>query len=128
MGNDDARYLSRFDKYLEHGVYNYLQPDMRTSGISNIINFARKSIKYPHVKIAPHNWNSQMGVIMCLHASKVCPNISMVEDDRFFNHAITLPGFSFHNGQWFIGDQPGWGITLAPDYKKLFLIKERIIA
>ena len=128
MGNDDPRYLSRFDKYLIHGVYNFLQPDMRTYGISNMIAFARKASKYPHVKIAPHNWNSQMGVIMCLHAAKVCPNIPMVEDDRFFNHAIMLPGFKFQDGQWFIGDQPGWGITLAPDYKKLFMIRERIIA
>lgn len=128
MGNDDPRYLNRFDKYLEHGVYNFLQPDMRTYGISNMIAFAGKAMKYPHVKIAPHNWNSQMGVIMCLHAAKVCPNISMVEDDRFFNHAITLPGFKFFDGQWFIGEQPGWGITLASDYKKLFMIRERTIA
>ncbi len=128
MGNDDPRYLSRFDKYLDHGVYNFLQPDMRTYGFSNMLVFARKALKYPHVKIAPHNWNSHMGMIMSLHASKVLPNISMVEDDRFLNHAIMLPGFEFKEGQWFVGDQPGWGITLAPDYKKQFLIKERQIA
>ncbi len=128
MGNDDPRYLKRFDKYLDHGVYNFIQPDMRTYGISNILTFAKKAMKYPHVKIAPHNWNSQMGFIMCLHASKVTPNLSMVEDDRFLNHAIMIPTFEFRNGQWILSNEPGWGIMLTPDYQKLFVTQERVIA
>ncbi|MBO9571321.1 MAG: hypothetical protein J7497_03810, partial [Chitinophagaceae bacterium] len=128
MGNDDPRYLNRFDKYLEHDVYNFLQPDMRTYGFTNMITFARKAEAYPHVKVAPHNWNSHMGVIMCLHASRICHNIAIVEDDRFFNHALMLPGFRFADGQWYLNDQPGWGITLTPDYQKLCTIRERVIA
>lgn len=128
MGDDDPHFLNRFDKYLDHGVYNFLQPDMRTHGFSNMIHFSKKALKYPHVKIAPHNWNSHMGMIMSLHAAKICSNIPVVEDDRFINHAIALPTFNFEHGQYHMGSGMGWGVELLHDYKKMFLIRERKIA
>ncbi|HYH57333.1 MAG TPA: mandelate racemase/muconate lactonizing enzyme family protein [Anseongella sp.] len=118
--------LDHFDRYFEDGVYNYLQPDMRTCGMSNILNLAGKAEKYPHVKIIPHNWQSQFGLVMSLHASKVSNKINFVEDDRFFTHALSLPKYQFRDGQWFVPDEPGWGVALAPDYKQ-FLEEEEIL-
>ncbi len=128
MGDDDVRQLSRFDKYLTHGVYHFLQPDMRTYGFSNMLGLSKKALQYPHVKIAPHNWSSQMGMIMSLHASKISANMNLAEDDRFSNEAILTTGYGFKEGQFFVPDEPGWGISLIPDRRQPAKEGERVIA
>lgn len=125
---EGVKQLDRFDPYFKDGVYNYLQPDMRTCGMSNILNLARKAENHPHVKIIPHNWQSQFGLIMSLHASKISRKIIFVEDDRFFTHALSLPKYHFREGQWFIPDEPGWGVRLAPDHKQFFMGEEIVIS
>ena len=115
---ENIRELEKFDPYLNAGVYNYIQPDMRTSGLSNILNTARKASKFPHIKLIPHVWQSQFGLIMSLHASKIQRNIRYVEDSRYFEHAFITSGYSFKDGQWFIPNRPGWGIELSPERQK----------
>lgn len=117
-GENMSKELEKFDQYLKDGVYNYIQPDMATSGFSNIIRTAKKAENYPHVKLIPHVWQSQLGLIMSLHASKIQSNITYVEDSRYFEHAFNTSGYLFKDGQWFIPDKPGWGVELAPDYKQ----------
>lgn len=110
--------LNKFDQYLEDKIYKYLQPDMRTAGLSNILRLAQKAERYPGVKIIPHNWQSQLGLIMSMHASKISGNIPFVEDDRFATHAFSTLKYAFKDGQWHIPEAPGWGIDLIPDYKE----------
>ncbi len=125
---ENIRELDLFNQYIEDGVYNFLQPDTRTSGVSYILDFARRVAKYRHVKIVPHNWQSQLGMIMSLHLSKICHNIPMVEDDRFFNHAFMGLKYQFQDGQWHVPDEPGWGLMLAPDYKQFCTEEEVVIS
>jgi L-alanine-DL-glutamate epimerase-like enolase superfamily enzyme len=119
--------LKLFDPYLADGVYNYLQPDMHTCGFSNILAFSKKAEAYRQAKVIPHVWQSQVGLIMSLHISRVQKNITYVEDSRYFEHAIIPRGFVFHDGQWFIPETPGWGIEWAPDYKQYITGKETVI-
>jgi len=119
--------LKLFDSYLADGVYNYLQPDMHTCGFSNILSFARKASSFPHVKVIPHVWQTQVGLIMSLHIAKILKNIPYVEDSRYFEHAIIPGGYVFREGQWFIPEKPGWGIEWAPDYMKYISGKELVI-
>src|SRR5690606_28796002 len=111
---EDIKDIESLTNLMNDGIYNYLQPDMRTWGMSNILRATRHAQQYPHIKVIPHNWQSQIGLVMSLHAAKICKNMVFVEDDRFHNHAIILSGYRFDNGQWFVSDEPGWGIHLSP--------------
>lgn len=119
--------LKLFDQYMLDGVYNYLQPDMHTCGFSNILACAKKAQLFRHIKIIPHVWQSQLGLIMSLHASKIQKNINYVEDSRYADHAVTTGGYTFKEGQWFIPSKPGWGVDLNPDYKQFMVDKEVVV-
>lgn len=125
---ENIRNLEAFDSYCEAGVYNFIQPDMPTSGFSNILRTAQKARKYPHVKLIPHVWQNQFGLIMSLHASKIQWNIPYVEDSRYFEHAINTSGYLFKDGQWFIPEKSGWGVFLSPDYAQYLVDKEIVIS
>ncbi|HRI79171.1 MAG TPA: enolase C-terminal domain-like protein, partial [Cyclobacteriaceae bacterium] len=119
--------LSLFDQYMTDGVYSYLQPDMHTCGFSNIMALARKAQAYPHIKIIPHVWQTQLGLLMSLHSSLIQKNINHVEDSRYTDHAITPVGYKFTEGQWFVSDKPGWGVELTPGYKQFVTEKEIVV-
>jgi L-alanine-DL-glutamate epimerase-like enolase superfamily enzyme len=125
---ETIRDLKVFDQYYKDGVYHYIQPDMATSGMSNVLFTAKKAESYPHVNLIPHVWQNQLGLIMSMHASKIQKNIPFVEDSRFFEHAFITNGYTFHQGQWFIPDKPGWGIELSADYKQYMVGKETILS
>ena len=118
--------LNQFDQYMIDGVYQYLQPDMHTCGFSNILALARKAQSYPHIKIIPHVWQSQLGLLMSLHISKIQKNINHVEDSRYTEHAISARGYSFMDGEWFIPDKPGWGVELSPGFEQ-FIVDKTIV-
>lgn len=125
---ENIRRLEKFDQYCEAGVYHFIQPDMPTCGFSNILITARKAARFPHVKLIPHVWQSQFGLIMSLHASKIQENIPYAEDSRYFGHALTVRGQRFDNGQWFLSDQPGWGTELIPGFREFVQGEEIIIS
>ncbi|WPP51462.1 mandelate racemase/muconate lactonizing enzyme family protein [Catalinimonas niigatensis] len=124
---EDIREMDKFDQYCQEGLYNYIQPDMATCGTNNILQTARQAEKFPHVKLIPHVWQSQLGLIMSLHVSKVQHNIPYVEDSRYFEHAFIPSGYIFRNGQWFIPDKPGWGVELSPDFRQFIADDEIVI-
>ena len=119
--------LSLFDQYMADGVYSYLQPDMHTCGFSNIIALARRAKSYSQIKIIPHVWQTQLGLLMSLHSSLIQKNINHVEDSRYTEHAITPVGYKFKEGQWFVPDKPGWGVELTPGYKQFVTEKEVVV-
>jgi L-alanine-DL-glutamate epimerase-like enolase superfamily enzyme len=57
-----------------------------------------------------------MGKIASLHASKICRNIPLIEDDRYHDHALDSSAYIFRDGRWVVPDRPGWGIELSPEY------------
>jgi L-alanine-DL-glutamate epimerase-like enolase superfamily enzyme len=108
--------LEIFTEYCNTGVYHYIQPDIPTCGFSNILRIARMAEKHSHVKLIPHVWQSQMGLIMSAHLSKIQPNVPFVEDSRYDEHALMTTDYQFVQGQWFLPESPGWGIQLTPDF------------
>lgn len=107
-----------FHDYCESGVYSYIQPDIPTCGFSNILRIARMAEKYPHVRLIPHVWQSQMGLLMSAHVAKIQKNIPFVEDSRYDEHIMMAPDYKFAEGQWHVPDSPGWGVYLAPGYEE----------
>ena len=81
--------LSLFDQYMVDGVYNYLQPDMHTCGFTNILTLARKAQSYPHIKIIPHVWQSQLGLIMSLHVPCISNLPHSLYSSESLKHATT---------------------------------------
>ncbi len=124
---EDIRHYERLAGLMQDGIYNYLQPDMRTCGMSTILRMAAAAQRYRHIKLIPHNWQSQMGLVMSLHAAKIGTNINFVEDDRFHNHALSLLDYRFKDGQWFVPEKPGWGVSLVPDYKQFVVEGSEIV-
>jgi D-galactarolactone cycloisomerase len=115
---ENIHMMEEFQPYLEADIYRYIQPDMRTCGFSKILQAA--DLAAPHrVKVVPHNWMSQMGKHMSMHAAKICKNIPFVEDDRFHNFALDASSYQFQDGQWSVSEKPGWGIDLSGNYELL---------
>lgn len=115
-----------FHDYCESGVYSYIQPDIPTCGFSNVLRIARMAEKYPHVKLIPHVWQSQMGLLMSSHIAKIQANIPFVEDSRYNEHVMLSPAYVFDQGQWFVPEEPGWGVYLAPGYE-VFIEEEAVV-
>jgi len=107
-----------FYDYCESGVYSYIQPDIPTCGFSNILRIARMAEKYPHVRLIPHVWQSQMGLLMSAHVAKIQRNIPFVEDSRYNEHVMLAPDYVFSGGQWHVPENPGWGVSLTPGYEE----------
>ena len=114
-----------FHNYCESGVYSFIQPDIPTCGFTNLLRIARMAEKYPHVKVIPHVWQSQMGLLMSKHLAKIQSNIPFVEDSRYNEHVMLAPGYSFRQGQWFVPEEPGWGVYMAPGYEEF--IEEKAV-
>jgi L-alanine-DL-glutamate epimerase-like enolase superfamily enzyme len=108
--------MDEFRPYLEARLWRYIQPDMRTCGFSNVLRAA--DMARPHgANLVAHNWMSEFGKLMSMHAAKIRRNIPLVEDDRFHNLAIDASAYAFRDGQWFVPQKPGWGVELSPGYE-----------
>jgi galactonate dehydratase len=112
---ESVRDMDAYNPFLVAGLYRHIQPDMRTCGFSKILHASTLAQQY-RVNVAPHNWMSEMGKIASLHASKICRNIPLIEDDRYHDHALDSSAYIFRDGRWVVPDRPGWGIELSPEY------------
>ena len=115
-----------FQAYCESGVYSYIQPDIPTCGFTNVLRIARMAEQYPHVRLIPHVWQSQMGLLMSAHVAKIQGNIPFVEDSRYNEHVMLSTNYEFSQGQWYVPEEPGWGVYLAPGYEE-FIIEEPLV-
>ena len=62
--------------------------------------------------LTPHNWGSQVGVLMALHMSKAIKNVPLVEDDRSTCDIFTLEDYQFRDGVCTIPNNPGLAIRV----------------
>jgi L-alanine-DL-glutamate epimerase-like enolase superfamily enzyme len=108
--------IEGFSPYLGKNIYNIIQPDMRTVGFTNILRGSEMARQYG-ISLVPHNWQSEMGKIMSIHAAMIDKNISFAEDDRYDNFALDSSQYLFRDGQWIAPDLPGWGIQLNSHYE-----------
>lgn len=113
---ESVRDMEAFVPFMKAGLYQYIQPDMRTCGLSKIILAADLAEPY-RVHVVPHNWMSEMGRLASLHAAKLRRNIPVVEDDRYHTYALDSSAYTFREGQWFVPEKPGWGVDLSPEYE-----------
>ena len=104
-----------FDPYLKpKRLIDVLQMDIRQGGFLDNIEVAKMSSDSGSTA-CPHNWASQMGVIMCLHLATAIPSIPMVESDRSTCDVLIADWFQFHGGAFDAPNKPGLGITIDED-------------
>jgi L-alanine-DL-glutamate epimerase-like enolase superfamily enzyme len=60
----------------------------------------------------PHNWGSQIGLLMGLHLAKATPGVIAAEDDRSTCDVLDIEGYSFRDGLYTVSDSPGLGIAV----------------
>jgi L-alanine-DL-glutamate epimerase-like enolase superfamily enzyme len=117
FGSGPVQEVDDFQPWLKAGLFDVIQPDMRTVGFSNVLRQARQAARH-NKTLVPHNWQSEMGKLMGIHAAKVQENIRFVEDDRWSNYALDASDYRFRNGQWIAPDAPGWGVRLSEHYDR----------
>lgn len=107
--------IDKFEPFLDKKIYNVIQPDMRTAGFTNILR-ASEHAKPHRISVVPHNWQSEIGKLMSIHAAMIDQNITFAEDDRYDNFGVDASQYLFRDGQWIPPDSPGWGIQLTDHY------------
>lgn len=123
---ESVRDMDAFRPYLEAGLYRHIQPDMRTCGFSKVL-YASKLAEPYRVNVAPHNWMSELGKIVALHASKICRNIPLIEDDRYHDSALDTSAYAFRDGRWIVPEKPGWGVELSPEYDYFARLEQEMV-
>jgi L-alanine-DL-glutamate epimerase-like enolase superfamily enzyme len=109
-------------------LIDILQLDIRRGGFFG--NRAVARLGEPvGAKTVPHNWASQIGVLMALHLAKVTESAPLVEDDRSKLDILVVKGYEFHNGVYSVSNEPGLAIHVDANlYRQQCEPQERVIA
>jgi L-alanine-DL-glutamate epimerase-like enolase superfamily enzyme len=85
--------------------------DIRRGGFLDCLEMGRLAAAAGGYAV-PHNWGSQIGLLMGLHLAKAATGVIAAEDDRSTCDVIDLEGYSFRNGYYTVSNSPGLGITV----------------
>jgi D-galactarolactone cycloisomerase len=118
-----------FRTYLQpRRLMDVLQLDIRRGGFLGCLEMAQLGEPAGALSI-PHNWASQVGVLMGLQLSKAAPSVAAAEDDRSTNDAIITEKYLFKNGFYTVPEAPGLGIELNEAvYRQNYQGKEIVVS
>jgi L-alanine-DL-glutamate epimerase-like enolase superfamily enzyme len=125
---ENFREPEEFEPYLNpRRLMDVLQLDISNGGILKCRQVGRMAEAAGSVA-KPHNWASQIGVLMALQLAKACPGVTGVEDDRSTCDALVADGYSFRNGFYTVPDMPGLSLTVdEKTYKQKYQVKETVL-
>ncbi len=107
---ESVRDLDAFRPYLKPTrLIDVLQMDIRRGGLLDNREMGEMAAAVGGFAV-PHNWGSQIGLLMGLHLAKSAKGVIAAEDDRSTCDVIDVDGYSFHNGYYTVSDKPGLGI------------------
>ncbi|HEY2933441.1 MAG TPA: mandelate racemase/muconate lactonizing enzyme family protein [Acidobacteriota bacterium] len=115
---ESARDVNHFDAYIQNGALDVLQPDIRAFGLTRQWELSRKMAGKPHIKLAPHNWGSFLGLHMQVVLARGIPNFLLAEQDRSSSDLFDTSAFTFKEGMMRVPDLPGCGLILREDVFK----------
>jgi len=88
-----------------------LQTDIRTCGFLGNMETARLGEAAGAIAV-PHNWGSQVGLLMGLQMARAVNNIPAAEDDRSTCDVLVAEGYQFRGGYYSVPDAPGLGLRV----------------
>ncbi len=109
---ENMRSAAEFLEYLEpERLFDVMQLDIRTGGILDCREMSAMGAPRG-AKAVPHNWGSQVGLLMSLHLAKTQENIAGAEDDRSACPALAVRGYEFQDGYFAVSNEPGLGVEV----------------
>ncbi len=121
-GGEQFTTLAQFRPYLDARAYDIVQPDMGWCGITEGLKIAA----YAHrrgIKTIPHGWHNGLMVLANAHFVAALPEPLWNEHCMIqgpLQWAILAEPPAIHAGVLQFTDQPGFGVTLAPDLERRF--------
>jgi L-alanine-DL-glutamate epimerase-like enolase superfamily enzyme len=94
-----------------------LQLDIRQGGFLDNARLAKMAEEAGAVTI-PHNWASQIGIIMGVQLSRAMKAVPMAESDRSTCDVLTTSDYRFENGSVIVPSKPGLAIGIDEDVYK----------
>lgn len=115
-GESDSR-LDEFERLLDEGGIDWVQPDPGRCGISTMLAVGRAALQRKR-RICNHTFKSGITLAASLHVMAALPEVELVElcqAESPLRHDLTRERFDVVDGQVSISDAPGLGITVNPD-------------
>lgn len=107
--------VSEFEPYLEpRRLMDVLQMDIRAGGFLDNARVASMAEDAGSIAV-PHNWASQLGVIMSLHLAKAAKAVPMVECDRSTCDVLRTDWLHLRGGAFELPDKAGLGVEIDED-------------
>jgi L-alanine-DL-glutamate epimerase-like enolase superfamily enzyme len=125
---ENMRETQEFEPYLKpRRLMDVVQLDIRRGGFLKCRQLAGMAEAVGGVAM-PHNWGSQIGVLMALQLSKACKGAAGAEDDRSTCDVIIADGYTFKNGTYSVPDAPGMNIRVDEKlYRERYQSKETVV-
>jgi L-alanine-DL-glutamate epimerase-like enolase superfamily enzyme len=116
---EHMRDIHQFDPYLRpKRLMDAVQLDIRQGGFLDNAALAKAAGEVGSIAV-PHNWASQIGVVMGLHLARAIPSVPMTECDRSTCDVLVADAFRFRDGAFETPSKPGLGIGIDEEvYKK----------
>ncbi len=113
---ESLRSAADFREYIEpERLIDVMQLDIRTGGILDCREMS--AMGEPRGAAAvPHNWGSQVGLLMSLHLARTQQNVVAAEDDRSSCPALEAKGYEFRDGYYTVSDEPGLGLRVRDEF------------
>jgi D-galactarolactone cycloisomerase len=126
---EHMRDIHAFDPYLQpKRLMDVVQLDIRQGGFLDNAELARTAAAAGSI-LVPHNWASQIGVVMGLHLSRAVEAVPMAESDRSTCDVLRTDEFRFHAGAYDLPKSPGLGISIDEEaYRKKCQPQEVVIS
>ena len=109
---ENMLHASEFVPYLKpQRLVDVLQIDIRRAGFLGNLEMAKLGELAGAVSV-PHNWGSQVGLLMGLHLAKAVPSVIAAEDDRSTCDVLIAEGYEFTQGAYVVSNAPGLGLRV----------------
>lgn len=109
--------LVEFERLLDEGGVDWVQPDPARCGISTMIAVGRAALQRRR-RICNHTFKSGITLAASLHVMAALPDVDVVElcqAESPLRHELTHERFDVVDGYVSISDAPGLGVTVNPE-------------
>jgi L-alanine-DL-glutamate epimerase-like enolase superfamily enzyme len=109
-GGENATSRAWCDQFWADCPYDILQMDICRTGLMEYLEIAEFARDH-NIKLAPHNFGSQLGIYESLQLGAVVPEYLYCECDDSEFDGYEASGYTLQDGSYALPDKPGLGLT-----------------